>query len=440
MAEFTQWAPQQKGLILDGCAGPGGWSEGIRRWLGLHDVGLEWDEAACLTRNAAGHSTIRVDVSSFVLTPLVGKVWGLKFSPPCTKFSTAGKQFGMKVMGLLADGIQRMLRGEDCRAELRERIYPIALAHQEADNAEREAKNKRPWSSTQMEAAAREDAFVTVLVLEPARYLWAFITGDTSSGIPLEWAAFEQVPGVLPLWKVYALELRRFGWHTWTGELNSADYGVPQTRRRAVLVASAVRRVGPPAPTHGKDPEAEDLFGESRPQYVTMAQALGLDAGGVVNTRGERKTAGGPSQALTGRTRSWTLHTNRNQQADGSRQVINPHTAPAPAFTSKSGGQWYLRNNTQSNASLRSIHEPAGTLFFGHRCNAVSFTDGETKRPIEPFEAGVLQSFPSDYPWQGTKTKVFEQIGNAVPPLLAAHVVSAACGVPFRTGSLTQAA
>ena len=64
MSDALAWAPQQKGIVLDGFAGPGVWSEGIRRWLGLHDVGLEWDEAACKTRKAAGHLTIRVDVSA----------------------------------------------------------------------------------------------------------------------------------------------------------------------------------------------------------------------------------------------------------------------------------------------------------------------------------------------------------------------------------------
>ena len=48
---------------------------------------------------------------------------------------------------------------------------------------------------------------------------------------------------------------------------------------------------------------------------------------------------------------------------------------------------------------------------------------------VECWEAGVLQSFRPDYPWQGAKTRAYQQVGNAVPPRLAAHVLAEAIGL-----------
>ena len=44
-------------------------------------------------------------------------------------------------------------------------------------------------------------------------------------------------------------------------------------------------------------------------------------------------------------------------------------------------------------------------------------------------DAATLQGFRTDYPWQGPNTKQHEQVGNAVPPPLAAHVLAVAIGM-----------
>ena len=59
------------GLVLEGFAGPGGWSTGLR-WAGWTGdaVGIELDADACRTAQAAGHARIQADVAA-ILRPLL---------------------------------------------------------------------------------------------------------------------------------------------------------------------------------------------------------------------------------------------------------------------------------------------------------------------------------------------------------------------------------
>lgn len=187
------------------------------------------------------------------------------------------------------------------------------------------------------------------------------------------------MPAALPVWEATAEHLRAAGYAAWTGILDAADYGAPQVRRRAILIASRVREAAPPEPTHSKDGDTGTLFG-ARLRHVSMADALGW---GYTQRPAPTVTGGGTA---TGGPEPF---------GNGTRQAMR-RAMPNPAL-------WKPR--------------PGG----GHAASHIGLTQDE---------AATLQTFPPGYPFQGRKGQVHLQIGNAVAPLLALHVLSAATGIP----------
>ncbi len=433
----------RKGEALDLFAGPGGWDVALHS-LGIEPLGIEWDDAASATREAAGLRTLQADVSK--VDPLhlpctcdhtaeemectsvpwhrhgcpvgIRDVELLLASAPCPTYSSAGNGGGRLLTAVVVRCLHELAAGNDTRAECREEAYEILAPIYWERDQEKARKKKREPDREKTEARARRDADMSLLVVEPLRWVLA---------LKPRFVTLEQVPEVLGLWSQMAGILDTLGYNCWTGVMEAERYGVPQTRKRAILMADREAPVHLPRPTHQRyvkgEPQRHEVTfeGEVLP-WVSMAEALGWLEG--IEPSPAPTIAFGHNAARV----QWvydrpapTIVTTRRSK-DGilvGRQLPNGEAENV-------GGWGYERPATSVCGDPRisppgyrggpSDYDADGN-FIGERSmdNAVRVTEEE---------ALILQSFPPDYPVQGTRRQRYTQIGNAVPPLLAHAILS----------------
>ena len=306
-------------------AGPGGLEHGAA----LPGTGIELDTNAVATRLTAGLATKHGDVTHYGPADFPdAKI--LTGGPPCQTFTGAGTGSGRDDLPLVIDGVKK--------------------------TAAREAVDRDAFTDPR-----------TPLVLEPLR--WAVEAVDLGRAYTA--IVLEHVPQALPVWEAYAEVLRGEGYSVATGVLRTEQYGVPQTRRRAVLVARLVGEARLPAPTH-------------RPYRKGVAQHEGdpdlkpwVSMGDVLPDRG-------PFTVIS------------NYGTGGDPKNRGRRTSQEPAFTV-----------TGKISRLRLVAP-----------------DGRELPRLTPAEAGRLQGMPADWPWSGGD--VAQQIGNLCPPQLAAALTRAA--------------
>ncbi|MEU5463958.1 DNA cytosine methyltransferase [Streptomyces althioticus] len=395
---MTSTPPHQsildKPFVLDLFAGPGG-LDVAGHTLGLPSLGIEWDRSACLTRYAAGLDTLHADVSAVrrdsfeSLPPEINVLAG---GPPCQTYSVAGKGAGRKALDEVKKFIERLMAGDP---------------DEEIDKELKNLSDPR-----------------TALVLEPLRYAIQATRSPNRGRRPYDVIVLEQVPSVEALWNRYAEVLQEIGLPDGTkykvvvDVLRTETYGVPQTRSRAVLIARREGLGDPslPEPTH-RAYEARE-WNRRNGEVASATIQPTLCDGEVPEPVGSIPEDDGLEH--------WT------SMGDALAEPVGTHPGRRTPFLIRSN---YGSSGNPGRRGVRTDRQPATTVT-GRISRFVVFESVGDHRPdvvregprFSMNEAGMLQSFPPDYPWSGTAKA--QQVGNAVPPLFGAHLLSAALGLP----------
>jgi DNA (cytosine-5)-methyltransferase 1 len=258
---------------------------------------------------------------------------------------------------------------------------------------------------------------------DPRKHLWRpFMDVVEMSGADV--FVIENVPQILGSSEHEGIlrAAERLDFEVVSAKLCAADYGVPQVRWRAFIVGSrlggeSIEKSFPPPKTH-RQPGVEGGPREAGlPPWRTVRDAAGdlpAPAGKAM------RDAPSPLDLHFGRTPTETsLARYRAIPREGMNRFDLERAAPE-----LTPGCW-LRKRTGGTDLFGRLwwDRPAFTIRTEfYKPEKGRYLHPVQDRPITHREAARFQSFPDSFSFRGSRAEVARQIGNAVPPLLAAAV------------------
>jgi len=200
----------------------------------------------------------------------------------------------------------------------------------------------------------------------------------------------ENVSGMVTMqkgkvFKLIKKELSECGYTLYDKLLNAKDYGVPQSRRRMIVIGvrKDISRVFKfPEPTHNKD------------NYYTVGQALFDNP--ILDTNPNHKI---------GKLTDLNLKRIEYIPEGGAMKNCPPE----------------LQNNSDLNRAMRRLHREKESPTIVHN-NCDHYYHPTENRRITIREMARLQGYADDYVFSGSKSEQSRQVGNSVPVGLAKAV------------------
>ncbi|MDI1256700.1 MAG: DNA cytosine methyltransferase [Flavobacterium sp.] len=218
--------------------------------------------------------------------------------------------------------------------------------------------------------------------------------------------------------------------------LNSCDYGVPQIRKRIILIGTRKDLNIKPSTIYDGiikthyNPENESENKSALKKYVTVKDAI-ADLPSLKPGDGDalvKHKIKEPNEFL--------LKIRDNKDLFLRDHVSRTHNEQDRIrYMTMSKNKWTFSDLLEKRPDLNHIKQrvfnnsyvvqwwdqPSKTIIAHLYKDGNQFIhpDYKQERTITPREAARLQSFPDDFVFEGPRTQQYKQIGNAVPPLMA---------------------
>ncbi len=201
--------------------------------------------------------------------------------------------------------------------------------------------------------------------------------------------------------------INRLGYYVSYGILNAKDYGVPQSRERAIFICSKTRYVSLPEPQE-REVTVRDAISDLA--YLESSE-------GSFQSEYQMSPKSEYQKAMRANTSILFNHqaSNHSVAALHKLSLIPPEKGQEYLPAELRGKQIY---HTTWCRLVWDTFSPTIDTRFDTPSNGTN-SHPELNRSITPREAARIQSFDDAFVFYGNKSAICTQIGNAVPPLLA---------------------